>query len=237
MSSASLAIARQSRRHQAHSHRAHPDAVRIAAISAALALNLTVLLIATRPMGARPLPAVAPPDPAQILRWITPPATVVPPPPIVMKPLPHPHKTIAPTRPRTVSVVPPPVTTTTGTITAPPATVPTTNATLAPSTGVPESPANAAPVEASLAYRSAPLQFPLQAMRQQMQGTVTLRVLVDETGKPISVVVEHSSGHALLDRSASEQVLASWRFQPAIVDGKAVRAWANVPVSFNLRGQ
>ncbi len=68
-----------------------------------------------------------------------------------------------------------------------------------------------------------------------MQGTVLLRVLVDETGKPVQVSVEHGSGHLLLDRSAAEQVLAGWRFQPAMVNGQAVRAWARVPVTFDLR--
>jgi protein TonB len=62
-------------------------------------------------------------------------------------------------------------------------------------------------------------------------------VLVDESGTPIDVVIEQSSGHTLLDRSAREQVLAGWRFQPAIVDGKAVQAWARVPVSFDLHDQ
>lgn len=70
-----------------------------------------------------------------------------------------------------------------------------------------------------------------------MQGTVLLRVLVDENGKPLQVEVENSSGYALLDHSAREQVLASWRFRPARVDGRAVRAWARVPVSFALQRQ
>jgi protein TonB len=30
-------------------------------------------------------------------------------------------------------------------------------------------------------------------------------------------------------------VLASWLFQPAIIDGHAVKAWAQVPVSFVLQ--
>jgi protein TonB len=49
------------------------------------------------------------------------------------------------------------------------------------------------------------------------------------------VLIDHSSGYALLDRSAREQVLASWRFQPAVVQGQHVRAWARVPVRFALR--
>jgi protein TonB len=59
---------------------------------------------------------------------------------------------------------------------------------------------------------------------------------VDETGKPLQVSVAQGSGHTVLDRSAREQVLAHWRFQPATVNGQAVRAWATVPVTFALRG-
>jgi protein TonB len=103
-----------------------------------------------------------------------------------------------------------------------------------PSAATPAQPA-AAPAEMSLAYRSAPLRYPHAALLRRMQGTVLLRVLVDETGKPIDVQVAHSSGYPLLDRSAREQVLAGWRFSPAMVDGHAVRAWARVPVSFALR--
>jgi protein TonB len=104
--------------------------------------------------------------------------------------------------------------------------------TVAPPSATPAD--TAMPVEATLAYRSAPLRFPAQALRQHLQGTVLLRVLVDENGAPVQVEVEHGSGYAVLDRSAREQVLAHWRFQPAMVNGHAVRAWARVPVSFVL---
>ena len=60
--------------------------------------------------------------------------------------------------------------------------------------------------------------------------------LVDETGKPVQVEIVQGSGYPLLDRSAKAQVLSGWSFQPATADGKAVRAWAKVPVTFNLRG-
>ena len=52
---------------------------------------------------------------------------------------------------------------------------------------------------------------------------------------PVQVTVERGSGYLLLDRSAIQQVLDGWRFQPAMVDGRAVRALARVPVTFNLR--
>jgi protein TonB len=67
-----------------------------------------------------------------------------------------------------------------------------------------------------------------------MQGTVILKVLVDEHGAPQEVTIEQSSGFSLLDRSAREQVLQGWKFEPAMVGGHAVRAWARVPVTFDL---
>ncbi len=229
MSSASLVHARHTPRHSAQ-----PDPVRIVALSAAIALNLGVLLIATRPMGAPTLPGLERPAAATLIRWISPPAVIPPPPAIVMKPLPHLHKVAPHSAPKTTPlVVPAVVPTDEGRL----AVAPTAPPTITPTTA-PEAPAaTGKPVEASLAYRSAPLQFPVQALREQLHGTVLLRVLVDESGKPLDVVIERSSGHTLLDRSAREQVLASWTFQPAMVDGKAVRAWAKVPVSFDLRQQ
>ncbi|WP_426700945.1 energy transducer TonB [Rhodanobacter sp. Col0626] len=221
MSSASLAVA----------HRAHPDSARIAAISAAIALNLAVLVIASRPIIPVQLSAIHRLSPVQPIHWIDPPVLLPPPPPIEMTPLKHPPAT--PVAHRQPLPVNPPVVvpSTVGNVAVPPATVPTPLATSA----APDVAATATPVEASLAYRSAPLHFPARALLQRMHGTVLLRVLVDETGKPVQVTVERGSGYALLDRSAGEQVLASWQFQPAMVNGHAVRAWARVPVTFDMR--
>ncbi|WP_458071276.1 TonB family protein [Rhodanobacter sp. BL-MT-08] len=230
MSSASLAHARHTPQHATH-----PDTIRITALSAAMALNLAVLLIATRPVGAPAVPRLATPAAATLIRWISPPAAVPPPPAIELKPLPHPHRVVAQSpRKLTPLALPPVVPTTEGQRAAPPIAPPS----IVPTAATPQMPATTGqPVEASLAYRSSPLQFPVQAMREHMHGTVLLRVLVDETGKPLDVVIERSSGYALLDHSARQQVLSSWRFQPAMVDGKVVRAWARVPVSFDLRQQ
>ena len=221
MSSPRLAVA----------HHPRPDRARIAALSAAIALNLAVIMIATRPLAPAQLSMARQLAPAQLVRFIDPPARPPPPPPVELKPLRKPQ-TVPRThlQPRPVVAQPVVMPGTDGDLAAPPVTTPTQTP---PGTGA----ATAPPIEASLAYRSAPLQFPVQALRQHMQGTVLLRVLVDETGKPLDVQVEHGSGYALLDRSARDQVLASWRFHPAVVNGQAVRAWARVPVSFALQGQ
>lgn len=221
MSSASLAVARR------------PDPARIAALSAAIALNLAVIVIATRPITPAQLTAARQLTPVPLIHLIDPPAKLPPPPVIELKPLPHPPVLVV-NHPRPMPIATPPVMPSTeGHVAAPLTSTPTLN----PTSTIQGPSTPAIPIEASLAYRSAPLQFPVQALRQHMQGTVLLRVLVDESGKPVDVQIEHGSGHALLDRSAREQVLASWRFQPALVNGHAVRAWARVPVSFALRGQ
>ncbi|HEV2621892.1 MAG TPA: energy transducer TonB [Frateuria sp.] len=219
MSSAYLASSR------AHVHQ--PDLVRIAALSAAMAINLTVFVAATRPLAPMATPHLA--SAPMGMRFLDPPKPVnVPPPPLLhVAPLSHHVRPAA--APPAVSV---PRASDEGSTAAPPVQVPTL---LPSSAGVAPEGVATAPVEASLAYRNAPLTFPAQAIRQHMHGTVLLRVLVDEAGKPVEVVVERGSGYPLLDRSAREQVLASWRFQPASVAGRAVRAWARVPVSFELR--
>lgn len=217
MSSASLAVPR----------RAHPDSVRIAALSASMGIYLAALLLLLRP--------AAPQLAEQIKRitetpvnWITAKKEPPPPPTIELKKLVQPKAT-----PRQQPITqplpptPPVISTTEGNVAAPPS-----PPTLAPPSNTPAT--GTAPVEATLAYRATPLSFPAQALRSHMQGQVILKVLVDEHGVPQDVVLEQSSGYTLLDRSAREQVLKGWRFEPAMVDGHAVRAWARVPVTFNL---
>ncbi|MGE7139501.1 energy transducer TonB [Luteibacter sp. NPDC031894] len=206
----------------------HPDTVRIVAMSAAIALNTAALVAVMRPVVATL--AFSPPEPPA-LRLIDHPAEprIVAPPPIDLKPLPVKPKTLPVQRAKPVDV-PPPV--------AP--SVPTDEGTapIAPPQPMDVAPpaTPAAPVEAHLAYVSAPAPaYPRAAIAAHMEGTVTLRVLVDEAGRPLDVVVENSSGHALLDKAARDQVLAKWRFQPATAGGRPVRAWARIPVSFDLR--
>ncbi|KRF01843.1 energy transducer TonB [Frateuria sp. Soil773] len=217
MSSASLAVPCRT-----------PDRVHIAALSAALALNLAVLLLALRPLPPSFLDA--PRSSAAIpLHWIPAPPKTPDPPPLDVKPLTRaPVQAPPATHVAPPAVAPPAVAVDDGRLALPPA-MPA----IAPPAPTPA--AASEPVETSLGYRTAPLKFPATAIRRHMHGTVLLRVLVDEQGKPLDVVIERSSGHELLDRSAREQVLASWLFQPATVDGRHVRAWARVPVSFDLR--
>jgi protein TonB len=88
---------------------------------------------------------------------------------------------------------------------------------------------------AHLEYETAPAPaYPVTAIREALTGTVTLRVLVDVDGRPIDVQIERSSGHRVLDAAARKQVLAKWRFKPAMQDGQRVQAIGLIPVEFNL---
>src|SRR6185503_12127041 len=163
MSSASLAVAA----------RPHPEAARVVALSAAIALNLAALLILTRPLAPQVLALVHKLASVPQVVFIESPPKVPQPPPIELKPLPHPPAAPVLVQPRP-SVAPPVLTTSVEGTQAMP--------TVAPPSAAPAD--TAAPVEATLAYRSAPLRFPAQALRQPLQGTVLLRVLVDESGAP-----------------------------------------------------
>lgn len=91
------------------------------------------------------------------------------------------------------------------------------------------------PQVATLAYAEAPPpRYPRPAIQRRLEGVVTLRVLVDAGGRPQAVEIERSSGHRVLDQAAREQVLARWRFHPAVRDGRAIAAYALVPVAFRL---
>lgn len=90
-------------------------------------------------------------------------------------------------------------------------------------------------VGAHLEYEDAPPpRYPVEAIRESLAGTVTLRVLVDVDGRPIDVRIERSSGYRILDAAARKQVLAKWRFRPAMQAGRAVQAIGLIPVEFNL---
>lgn len=90
-------------------------------------------------------------------------------------------------------------------------------------------------ISTRLEYASAPApSYPPDAMARELEGTVTLKVLVDVDGSPLSVEIERSSGHRKLDDAARRQVLRKWKFKPAIKDGQAIQVYGIVPVSFTL---
>jgi protein TonB len=202
--------------------------LRIGALSVALCLHLVAFALLAIPARAPALRPVAPTPDVLIAEFIA---------QVVSKPPPAPPPPVPPRRPapqpRTIVV---------------PDVVPVilSEAVVALPVPVPEPAPDAAahadtvgtapsPAFAQIAYAEAPPPpYPARARQRGWEGTVLLRVRVDERGIPREVQVERSSGHALLDRSASEHVLRRWRFQPAQQVGRPAVAWARVPIGFRL---
>lgn len=88
-------------------------------------------------------------------------------------------------------------------------------------------------VQVSYAYCPKPA-YPERARRAGWEGTVTLRVLVDEEGKSKSLEVNRSSGFAVLDEAALETIKTRCRFKPARYGEKPVERWVEFPVVFKL---
>jgi protein TonB len=115
---------------------------------------------------------------------------------------------------------------------------------VAPPTDTPPSQASAAPatstapktVSASqVAYLTPPSPlYPARSRRAGEKGTVTVKVLIDVTGRPTNVAVQGSSGHAALDESAVSAVRAA-RFRPYSEGGMPQAVWVLVPINFVLQ--
>lgn len=76
-------------------------------------------------------------------------------------------------------------------------------------------------------------RYPVIAFRQKAQGTVIVRAEVLPDGKSGQVVLHQSSGFKSLD-DAAVQTVKTWRFRPATEDGKPVKQWVNIPITFSL---
>jgi TonB family protein len=78
--------------------------------------------------------------------------------------------------------------------------------------------------------------YPQIARRRGWEGTVYLRIFVDEQGAPENIKIHQSSGHDVLDQSALHTV-SKWMFSPAIKGNKNISSWVIVPVKFQLINQ
>lgn len=205
------------------------DFTRIGAEAGAIALNAAALLLLLAPLSPHLPPAperrdleivipITPPKPPEKIREVE-----------VAKPRPRLVPIVAPTvAPPKIEVQPPLVDPLPGDIAVEPDA-------LADGRSEPAATRSEPLDGAHLEYAAAPPPpYPVQALREGLTGTVTLRVLVDVDGRPLAVTIERSSGHRVLDAVARRQVLAKWRFRPARHGGQAVQAIGLVPVEFHL---
>ncbi len=168
-----------------------------------------------------PVPAPAPAAAPQ------PPATPLPPPPPVpmARPVPKPvAKAPAPRRVAAPVPVPAPAAASTA---AAPAAAPVVAATPTP----PPAPKT---ITHGVEYLRAPEpQYPDRDREDGNEGTVVLRVLVDESGKPGRIDVLRSSGFGSLDEAGRAAARAAL-FKPYREDGRALPVYVIVPLRFQL---
>lgn len=75
-------------------------------------------------------------------------------------------------------------------------------------------------------------EYSEEARKAKWQGTVTLSVIVDETGHARDLKVMQSLGLGLDEKAM--QAVEKWLFKPGMKDGKAVAVFATVQVTFHL---
>jgi TonB family protein len=76
-----------------------------------------------------------------------------------------------------------------------------------------------------------PPDYPPRARRRGLEGEVLIRARVHPDGECGELVLQQSSGHALLDQAAMEAV-RMWRFRPARRGDERVARWVEIPVRF-----
>jgi protein TonB len=67
-----------------------------------------------------------------------------------------------------------------------------------------------------------PMDYPSAALREELEGVVGFRLIVDKNGKPSNCLITSSSGYGLLNDSACNSLIKCARSTPA-TDGGGVR--------------
>jgi len=82
------------------------------------------------------------------------------------------------------------------------------------------------------ATKRASAVYTSQATRDRVQGSVDLRVVVDDKGEMHRIAIEQPLGYGLDARAAES--LAKWKFTPARLTGKPVAAYALIRPEFSV---
>ena len=89
-------------------------------------------------------------------------------------------------------------------------------------------------VVAPVLERAAPVAYPPIALRQRLEGTVELNVLIDERGNvPETQIISGAGGRAGLNEAAVESVRRR-KYKPGTKAGVPVKVWIPVRVQFRL---
>lgn len=156
------------------------------------------------------------------------------------KPQPAPPKPAKPVAPRPdPTPAPKAITTPPQPEPAPVPTEPAVAATPAAPASPPAAPAPAAPAQpktitSGIEYLQPPQpEYPMLSKRMGEEGTVMLRITVNERGRVERVDIHKSSGIARLDESARQAALRAV-FKPYLENGRAIPVYAILPIKFQL---
>lgn len=78
-----------------------------------------------------------------------------------------------------------------------------------------------------------PPSYPIEALRQRLEGIVLLRIFISTSGEIERVEIAKSSGHLILDQTAVTAV-RTWQARPAKQAGKFVATVEILPIHFRL---
>lgn len=81
--------------------------------------------------------------------------------------------------------------------------------------------------------RSFQPEYPVGLLQREIEGSVTLRVLVGIDGRVRLVQIIRAADPDFA-KSTERQALKSWRFKPATRDGKPVEDWQTLNVRFDI---
>ncbi|MEM1008769.1 MAG: energy transducer TonB, partial [Myxococcota bacterium] len=82
--------------------------------------------------------------------------------------------------------------------------------------------------------QATPTRYPPAAERQNIEGFVILRFVVNTQGRVEQLKVLQASPVGVFEQAA-QRAVAQWYFQPARYQKKAVRMWMNQKITFRLR--
>lgn len=75
--------------------------------------------------------------------------------------------------------------------------------------------------------------YPPGMIRDEVEGSVTVRVLIGSDGR-VKAVETVASDHQAFFEATRTQALKRWRFKPATKDGVAVESWQQLTVRFQI---
>ena len=77
--------------------------------------------------------------------------------------------------------------------------------------------------------------YPLVARRRNLSGKVTVKFLVDQSGRVVKPKILDAYPQGIFEESVLESI-SRWQFKPGIYRGKEVATWVVLPIQFRLEG-